>query len=220
MADRTTDEIIAELTRRSRRFRPFLIIGLLIVLGSLIGSLIYLNILLGEARDAQRSAEGALEAMKDAARETDQSAQLTRAVELASDEAAGDRPPQIPLERIEVQILICTGSPAQNRQRAEALRIARPAGMTGRWRRDYLSPEGNARPNYRLARNEIRYNPGEEDAADRLLQMIRGLGSDAAKVLTFYPSPNSVSVFFCEGTNPPPLPAAAGAAEPPPANAN
>lgn len=117
-------------------------------------------------------------------------------------------PVQTPLEQLEVRIFICEGSAANNRTQAEAFRQARPESATQRWRRDYLSQADNALPQYRLARNEVRYNPEEEQAADQLIQTLRdSFGVEAAKVLTFFPTPGSVSVFFCEGANPPAPPA-------------
>lgn len=47
------EEIIAELRRRSRWARPFLILGLAIIFTSLIGSVIYLNHLLDVSRDLE-----------------------------------------------------------------------------------------------------------------------------------------------------------------------
>jgi hypothetical protein len=117
-------------------------------------------------------------------------------------------PVQASLEQLELRIFVCEGSAADNRTQAEAFRQARPQSSTQRWRRDYLSVADNALQQYRLTRNEVRYNPEEEQAADQLVQLLReSLGVEAAKVLTLFPSPNSVSVFFCNGASPLPLPA-------------
>ena len=41
--DRRADEIIADIERTSRRARPFLILGLVVIVGSLLASIFYLN---------------------------------------------------------------------------------------------------------------------------------------------------------------------------------
>ncbi len=139
---------------------------------------------------------------------------LRQAVPLANQAATQSRSPQTPLEQLEVAIFVCHDSSPRNRGQAQALQRLRPPEATKRWPRNYLSVATNASPTYRLVRNEIRYNPAEEDAANRLERLIREAGGEAAKVLTFFPSPNSISVFFCEGANPPPLPAEQSATAP------
>lgn len=56
MPDRAPEDIIADLALRSRRARPVLVIGLLIIFASLLGSVIYLNILLNRSRAAEHEA--------------------------------------------------------------------------------------------------------------------------------------------------------------------
>jgi len=121
---------------------------------------------------------------------------------------------QLPLEQLEVRVWTCAGSPDENRTLAAQFHDMEPPASARRWRESDVSLALNARPNFRLSRNEIRYNPEEAAAADQLQRMIRqSLRVDAAKVLTFYPSPRSVSVFFCQGAEPPPLDPSEASAE-------
>lgn len=214
MAERSIDEVVDDWERAARRLRPFLVAGLILVFASLIGSAVVLNHWLNVAEAETEKARQQL-AQSEALREVlerqvaeasgPRRAALEESLQQASEAAAPERPPQVPLDRLEVDIFICAESPRANRDHAIALRARRPASAQRDWERRYVSAERNAQPNYRLVRNEIRYNPDEEDAADALLTTIRDeLGADAAKVLTFFPSPNTLSVFFCDGAVPPP----------------
>ena len=218
--ERRVEDIVADLEKTRRRVRPFLILGLLIIVASLIASIVVLENARREAvwsRDAAQAELRKFQAAEEViarakAAPPERRGQILEAGLVGIQQAAApQRPPQVKLEEMEVRIWICNGAAPENRLQAEALRKLRPAGANGRWRRDYLTAELNARPTFRLGRNEIRYNPTEEDAADRLQRMIReGSGMEALKVLTFFPSPNSISVFFCQGANPPPLSAEQG----------
>lgn len=212
--------------RQRVRTRNRLIAGLLLIIAGLIAALLYLNAQrrLADAQrrvtetqrweaDAQRQkAErlaGAYKAfllLNDGVEDATASQGeiiLRGGRRLAYEAAASAKPPQVPLEQLEVRTLICDGSPSRNRNHAKAMLNLRVPGARGRWRRDYLSQPANASPAYQVNRVEIRYNPEEEDAADRLQKLMRGsLGLEAAKVLTFFPSPASVSVLFCDGANP------------------
>lgn len=55
--DRSAEEIIAEIERTSRHARPFLIVGLCVLIGSLIASTVYLNLLRNRAEERARTWE-------------------------------------------------------------------------------------------------------------------------------------------------------------------
>ena len=215
LPERSREEIFADLQRMSRRARPFLGLALLIIVLSLVGSIIYLDKL---RRDAVASRDDALTELRkfesaaraiEAARRApseDRTEILDAAFGRIEREVEAERPAQLPLEQIQVRIWTCQDSAPDNGTHARQLLSLRPANATGPRERNNLGVARNSQPNYRLTGNEIRYNPDEEDAADRLQQMIRqATGVEASKVLTFFPSPGSVSVFFCEGANPGPL---------------
>ena len=125
------------------------------------------------------------------------------ALQFAAETAAAGTVPQVPLNRLSVTSFFCEESPSANADHARALSAARPAGASAQWGAEPLSVEDNARWNYQLTSNEIRYNPEEENAARQLLAQIRTLGGNANLVLSFFPSPGKVSVFFCNGATPP-----------------
>jgi hypothetical protein len=186
----------------------------LIVL-SLVGTALYLDQLRREAEDKLAryvALRGAVDVAKTAPA-GQREAILEGAARLADQASAPAKPAQIPLEQIEVRIWSCEGAPPENQNQADALVKLQVPGSSARWRRENLRAQTNARSNYRLNTNEIRYNPEEEDAADRLQKMVRDtVGVDAVKVLTFFPTPRSVSVFFCNGTPLAPAQAASAAA--------
>lgn len=196
---------IAELHRRSRRTLLIVAIGTLVVVASLGAAIWRINSLRVKAEQKAESYAALLRDVGAASVEPGQTASLLKqAAPLATQAATQSRPPQIPLEQVEVAIFVCHESSPANRGHSQALQRMRPASAGRGWPRNYVSVTTNAMPVYQLTRNEIRYNPAEEDAADRLQGMIRdSIGVEAAKVLTFFPSPNSVSVFFCDGANPP-----------------
>lgn len=234
----TRAELLAALAayeEGTRKRRPYLIAGVVVI----VASFSFLSWqLYSQKRDAEQlaiahwqfalgqwqRADAVQASLREAtnALETGERERLGRALEAAQGQTRelgaavsgqdGDTAvAQIPLEELEVRIWICRGGAAENRSRAIAFSALRPANA-GRWRRDYLSIETNARANYRLVRSEIRFNPEEAAAADRLQQLIREeFRIEVAKVVTFYPSPRSVSVFFCDGASPP----AADGASPP-----
>jgi hypothetical protein len=125
--------------------------------------------------------------------------------------AQGPAPPPAPapieqteFSRISVEIYACESSDRAMRDLAARMFRSRPADWRARWREPKILPRTiNARPEYGLSRIEVRYNPAEEQAANRLVDLIGGLnGPTANKVLTYFPSPGKISVFFCGGANP------------------
>ena len=207
--DDATARALAELHRRSRRTLTIVVVGMLLIVAFLLATVFRLQSLHRKAEDEVTRYKALLDAARGAAAAPAEArgAILRDAVSQA-DQSAAARPPQTPLEQLEVPIWYCADAPAETRAQALALRRLHPAGARGGRPAEVLSAATNAQPIYRLERNEIRYNPAEEDAADRLQRMIRdSSGADAVKVLTFYPTPGSISVFFCQGATLPPLPA-------------
>jgi hypothetical protein len=209
VVERPTEEIIRDLEKAARRARPFVIIGLFVIFASLAASVFYLNLLRQRAeRERDRATEelAKVQALQQvvrvaAAAGPGASDVLREARSLATNPS--QRPPQLTLQQLELKIFICQESSPQNRDLAIALQKMRQPDW-GRWQRNYLAQETNAQPIYQLRRNEVRYNPDEEDAANWFQQTIRDkLGADVVKVLTYFPTPRSVSVFFCQGANPP-----------------
>lgn len=207
-SDQVTEEAVAELHRRSRRTLAIVIVGMLLIVAFLLASVFRLQGLRQEAEDERDRYKALLDGVRGAeAAPPGERGTILRDVAQQADQSAAARPPQTPLEQLEVPIWYCAGAPDDNRAHALALRARHPAGARQGRPVEVLSAATNAQPIYRLARNEIRYNPAEEDAADRLQRMIRdSSGVDAEKVLTFYPTPGSISVFFCQGATLPPPP--------------
>ena len=214
-------DALARFEASARRSRPYFLLGLI---ATLAGFSILVWQLYGQKRAAERNAEeqtrradglqATLGEAGEAFRRGDR-VQLHRLLQVAQRQtetigaaAAGQdsraQIAQVSLEGLEVRIWICNGAPTENRTQAIAFQRMRPEGATQRWSREYLSTDANSRSNYRIVRNEIRYNPNEQAAADQLQQLIRqSFGVEVAMVQTFFPSPNSVSVFFCQGVSSP-----------------
>lgn len=204
MANETAiEDIVARIDRRARRVLPMLVLGLLAVIASLIVSVIQIN----EARkDAERQlevAKAALKVIEDAKRarsQTDREEILSKGAEGVEQNSARARPQQVALTALNVDIFVCDGGAATNGVLATAALGLKPEGAAGTWRRRVLSVTSNAKWNYRITGNQLRYNPDEEDAADALLARMRSAGgTPPAKVLTLYPSPGTISLFLCEG---------------------
>lgn len=214
-------EALARFEAGTRRRRIHLTIGVIAIVASfsfLCWQLLIQHRAAAEAADEQtRRADNlqhALTEAQEALRRGDR-ARVDRVLQAAQGQTrdlgasalSQDELAQVPLEQLDVHLWICAGSAPANRDRAIAFSTRHLAAVRD-WQRRYLQPETNAQPSFRVVRNEIRYNPGEAAAAARLEQMIRqSLGVEVARVATFYPSPQSISIFFCEGANPP-LPAA------------
>ncbi|RYD58092.1 MAG: hypothetical protein EOP60_03555 [Sphingomonadales bacterium] len=210
--ERTPEAVLDELAARSRRARPWLVIGLLLIVGSLAGSIFWLDHLRREAERNYALAQTELEKFKAArdvidraqtAPEAERAQILQQGLIEAEKAAAPARPAQTALETLKIDFFLCSGAPAAVSEQARKLLALRPAKAQP-WQLRALSAATNAKWNYRLSGNEIRYNPEEEDAADWLVERSAASGISLKKVLTFFPTPGTMSLFLCEGVTPAP----------------
>lgn len=211
MIERTPETIVAELENRSRRARFFLVVGLSVIILSLIGSAVFLDVLRRQAEASRDEAREELAKYRRSAFiiETAQRAPpeerariLARGVSSIEEAAQTEPPPQQPLGALRLDLFVCAGGDDSNRDLAQQLRVALQGQTAERPVVRTLSRSTNENPIYRVTGIQVRYNPEEEEAADRLVGMLREREvTEVRKILTYFPTPGQLSLFFCEGVN-------------------
>ncbi|NQD38243.1 hypothetical protein HPT27_14540 [Permianibacter sp. IMCC34836] len=122
--------------------------------------------------------------------------ELAPAVSLSSAKVAN---PDKPYGAIRVDAFYCADNSGTGKAKAESTLRLRESNSAASWRVRALPDEINARPGYHIEQNLIRYNPDERQAAEALqADLKKSLGIDVALAEIQYPTPNYLSVFYCQ----------------------
>jgi len=98
-----------------------------------------------------------------------------------------------------IDAFYCEATKTRSQALAANVQSVKDAGASGRWRVRMLPEDVNMQPGYSITTNLIRYNADEKPIAEALakdLQAKLGVQFQAKEIA--YPTPNYVSVFFCQ----------------------